>query len=373
MASKTQGRQEFKELDGAEMPQAWSLNSSRPAKAAASNVRILKAVFNLFVDAGTAWSQDKASLYAASIAYYMTFSIVPMLVLTISIASRVFSQAVIEGQLVSQIENFIGSEAAILLQNLLRNASIGSSSFTIISALILLWAASGVFTHLKRALDIIYGVTPRPMPPTRGVLHAIRTRFFSFAMVLFMGLLLLVALALNTVVTAMGGFLVDYFPELAELNTTITRFIAPTIMFLLFGIVFKTLPEARIAWRDVWLGSGVTTLLFLLGNFFISLYLRISNIGSVYGAAGSLIIMLVWIYYSAQIVMYGAEFTKIFAIRYGGGIIPRSQAITLAEFYSHHVESSFNNQESRTEESGSTRISEQIEEIAEGAPLGEQE
>jgi membrane protein len=303
----------------------------------------------------------------------MTFSIAPMLVLTISIASRVFSQAVIEGQLVSQIDSFIGSEAAILLQNLLRNASLGSSSFTIISVLILLWAASGVFTHLKRSLDIIYGVTPRPMAPSKGVIRALRTRFFSFAMVLFMGLLLLVALALNTVVTAMGTFLVEYFPELAELNATITRFIAPTIMFLLFGIVFKTLSEARIAWRDVWLGSGVTTLLFLLGNFFISFYLSISNIGSVYGAAGSLIIMLVWIYYSAQIVMYGAEFTKIFAIRYGGGIVPRSQAITLAEFYSYHVESSQNNEDVRSLPPDLPRISQKTEELAEDVTLSEQE
>jgi membrane protein len=211
------------------------------------------------------------------------------------------------------------------------------------------------------------------MAPSRGVIRAIRTRFFSFAMVLFMGLLLLVALALNTVVTAMGTFLVEYFPELAELNATVTRFIAPTIMFFLFGIVFKTLSEARIAWRDVWLGSGVTTLLFLLGNFFISFYLSISNIGSVYGAAGSLIIMLVWIYYSAQIVMYGAEFTKIFAIRYGGGIVPRSQAITLAEFYSHHVESSENNDGSYSLAPNSPRISEKTEELAEDEALTGQE
>ena len=305
-------------------------------------MRILKEIINLFLDAAMAWNRDKASLYAASIAYYMTFSLAPMLVLTISIASRVFSQAVIEGQLVSQIETFVGAEAAILLQNLLRNARIGSSSFTIISILILLWAASGVFNHLKRALDIIYGVTPRPMPATEGVLHYLRNRSFSFAMVLFMGILLLIALSLNTVITSMGSFLVEHIPELSEVNTTITRFIAPTIMFVLFGIVFKTLPEARIAWRDVWLGSAVTTLLFLLGNVFIGYYLSISNVASVYGAAGSFIIMLAWIYYSAQMVMYGAEFTKIFAIRYGGGIVPSSQAITLAEFYNHHAEGSLN-------------------------------
>ncbi len=336
-------------------------------------MRIVKAIFNLLVDAGTAWSQDKASLYAASIAYYMTFSIAPMLVLAIAIAGRVFSQAAIEGEIVAQAQTLIGPEAALLLQNLLQSASFGSSSFTIISSLFLLWAASGVFNHLKRALDIIYGVTRRPMPPSRGILHAIRTRFFAFAMVIFMGLLLLIALALNTVVTAMGSYLVEYFPELTVANSTIARFIAPSIMFLLFGIIFKALPEAHIAWRDVWLGAGVTTLLFLLGNFFISYYLTITNIGSVYGAAGSLIVVLVWIYYSAQIVMYGAEFTKLFAIRYGSGILPSREAITLAEFYSNHVESSIDHNGQREQSGDAPRVTDQVEETAEDASYAEQD
>jgi membrane protein len=345
----------------------------RLSKANNEGMRIAKAIFNLLVDAATAWSQDKASLYAASIAYYMTFSIAPMLVLAISIAGRVFSQAAIEGEIVAQVEAYIGSESALLLQNLLHHASFGSSSFTIISSLFLLWAASGVFNHLKRALDIIYGVTRRPMPPSRGILHALRTRFFAFAMVIFMGLLLLIALALNTVVTTMGSLLVEYFPDLAEANSTIARFIAPTIMFLLFGIIFKALPEARIAWRDVWLGSAVTTLLFLLGNFFISYYLSITNVGSVYGAAGSLIVVLVWIYYSAQIVMYGAEFTKLFAIRYGSGILPSSQAITLAEFYSNHVESSVDLSDLRNQTSGGPRVTDEVEETAEDPSYIEQD
>jgi membrane protein len=185
--------------------------------------------------------------------------------------------------------------------------------------------------------------------------------------------LLLLALTLNTVVTAMGSFLVEYFPELTAANVAITRFIAPTIMFFLFGIIFKTLPEAHVAWRDVLLGSGVTTLLFLLGNFFIGLYLRITNVGSVYGAAGSLIVVLVWIYYSAQIVMYGAEFTKIYAIRYGSGIVPRSQAITLAEFYSHHVESSVDLNGLREDTGENRRVVEQVKEMAEDPSFVEQE
>jgi membrane protein len=298
-------------------------------------MRFIKAIFSLVVDAGIAWGQDKASLYAAAIAYYMVFSIAPLLVLVIAIAGRFFGEVAVEGQIVAQVEDIIGAEAAILLQNLLSNALGSSSSFTIISVAILLWAASGVFNQLKRALDMIYGVIPKQMPGLSGALHVVRTRAVTFLMVLFMALLLLAALALNTVAGRFGDWLLIYLPDLAALNTYVTRFISPFIMFALFSILFKTLPEAQVAWRDVWLGSLVTTLLSLLGVYFIGIYLSIADVGSVYGAAGSLIVALVWIYYSAQIMMYGAEFTKIYANRYGNSIVPNSTATTLAEHYNH--------------------------------------
>lgn len=298
-------------------------------------MRIITAAFRLLADAGIAWMQDKASLYAAAIAYYMVFSIAPLLVMAISIAGRFFGRVAVEGQIVTQVEGFIGPEAAILLENLLTSALEGSSSFTLISGAILLWAASGVFNHLKRALDIIYGVIPTPSAGLRGALHVIRTRALTFLMVLFMAILLLISLALNTVAATLGNWLSHFFPELATINTYVTTFITPFILFTLFSILFKMLSEARVAWRDVWLGALVTTLLFLLGVYVIGFYLSIGNVGSVYGAAGSLIVALVWIYYSAQIVMYGAEFTKIYANKYGTPIVPRSTATSLAEHYSN--------------------------------------
>ena len=296
-------------------------------------MRIIKAIFSLLVDAGMAWSQDKASLYAAAIAYYMAFSIAPLLILSIAIAGRVFGQVAVEGEIVAQVEGYIGVEAAVLLQSLLRSAAGSSSSFTLISVAVLLWAASGVFNHLKRALDIIYGVIPKQMPGLSGAIHMVRTRALTFLMVLFMGVLLLFALALNTVAATFGSWLVQYFPDLAAINTYVTQFIAPFLMFTLFSILFKMLTDARVAWRDVWLGSLVTTLLFSLGVYLIGIYLSFANVGSVYGAAGSLIVALVWIYYSTQILMYGAEFTKIYANRYGSRIVPRSTATSLAEHY----------------------------------------
>jgi membrane protein len=298
-------------------------------------MRIIKSIFSLFADAGMAWSQDKASLYAAAIAYYMAFSIAPLLVLSIAIAGRVFGQVAVEGEIVAQVEDFIGAEAALLLQNLLSNAVGGSSSFTIISVAVLLWAASGVFNHLKRALDIIYGVIPKQMPGISGAIHIVRTRALTFLMVLFMGVLLLASLALNTVAATFGTWLAQYFPDLASINSYVTKFITPFIMFTLFSILFKMLPDARVAWRDVWLGSLVTTLLFSLGVYLIGIYLTIANVGSVYGAAGSLIVALVWIYYSTQILMFGAEFTKVYANRFGRRIVPRRTATSLAEHYNN--------------------------------------
>ena len=298
-------------------------------------MRIIKDFFTVFIETGTAWSQDKASLYAAAIAYYMVFSIAPLLVFVIAIAGRIFGQPAVEGQIVAQVEHIVGPEAAILLETLLQNAMSGSTNFTLISMAVLLWAASGVFNHLKRALDIIYGVIPKQIPGIKGFIFMIRHRFLAFAMVLIMGILLLGSLALNAVAATLGNYLVQYLPEVATLNTYFTRIITPFILFMFFSIIFKMLPDARVAWRDVGLGAVVTTLLFLLGIYIIGIYLSFTNVGSVYGAAGSLIVVLAWIYYSTQIVMYGAEFTKIFANKHGRYIVPSSNATSLAEHYNN--------------------------------------
>ncbi len=298
-------------------------------------MRIIKAIFSLLADSAIAWSQDKASLYAAAVAYYMAFSIAPMLILIIAIAGRVFGQVAVEGRIVTQVESYIGVAEATLLQDILTSAVGNSSGFPLISLIVLLWAASGVFNHLKRALDIIYGVIPKQEPGIKGAIHMVRTRALTFLMVLFMGMLMLFALALNTIAATFGSWLIHHFPDLAAINTYVTKFITPFIMFTLFSLLFKLLSDARVAWRDVWLGSLVTTLLFSFGVSLIGVYLSLADVGSIYGATGSLIVALVWIYYSTQILMYGAEFTKTYANRYGRPIVPRRSATSLAEHYTN--------------------------------------
>ncbi len=298
-------------------------------------MRVISNFFSVLVEAGQAWSQDKASLYAAAIAYYMVFSIAPLLVFVISIAGRVFGQAAVEGQIVAQVSGIVGQEAAALLESLLENAISGSSSFTLISVAILLWAGSGVFNQLKRALDIIYGVIPKQIPGIKGILFMIRHRFLAFAMVLLMGVLLLASLAVNAVAATLDSYIALYLPEFATVNTYIGRLLTPVILFVLFTIIFKTLPEAVVAWRDAAVGALLTTLFFLLGIYLIGIYLSFTNVGSVYGAASSLIVVLVWIYYSTQILMYGAEFVKVYANSQGRPVLPSSSANSLAEHYNN--------------------------------------
>jgi len=295
----------------------------------------VKSIFELLRDAGQAWAQDKASLLAAAIAYYTVFSLAPLLVFSVAIAGFVFGEAAVEGQIVAQIEGVVGREAAVLIQSLIENAQQGAGGVlaTTISTALLLLGASGVFNQLKAALNRIWGITLEPVKGLQGVLNLARTRALGFAMVLFIGLLLVVALALNLFVATLGHYLVQLLPELGPLLRYVNLVVTPVIMVLLFAILFKTLPDAAVAWRDVWLGAGVTTLLFALGIYLISFYLRRSSAGSVYGAASSLIVLLLFIYYAAQILLYGAEFTKVYANRYGKRIKPANNAMFIVERY----------------------------------------
>ncbi len=296
-------------------------------------MRALRAFFGVVVAAGEAWSLDKVSLFAAAIAYYTIFSLTPLLALTVALAGIVFGPSAVEGEIVSQIEQIVGPEAAVLVENLLESALQGASEATIISIVIVLFGASGVFNQTKRALDVIFGVIPRADNGVQGVFGYIKTRSLSFLMVFVMGLLLLSFLALNTLFSVFSEFVIKEFPAIGQTLPSVNTLVSPVILFVFFSLIFKTLPDIEIAWRDVWLGAAVTTGLFLLGGYVISFYLRLNVVASVYGAASSLIVILVWIYYSAQIVLYGAEFTKVYARRLGRGIRPSESAQFIAERY----------------------------------------
>jgi membrane protein len=296
-------------------------------------MKILKALFELLRDAGLRWAEDKASIFAAALAYYTVFSLAPLLVLGIAIAGRILQESNVQDIILKYASESLGPEIAGLIAELL-TGGIGETSGvlpTIISTLVLLWGATGVFNHLKRALNTIWGVEPELPTGLHGVIYFIKTRGLAALMVLGVGFLFVVAFVLNTILTTLDEFLLRWFPDIAmQIDNSLVSFMLSWVVpAIAFAIIFKALPDARVAWRDVWAGAVVTAVLFALGNYGISVYLAYSNVASAYGAAGSLIVMLLWIYYSAQIFFYGAEFTQIFANRYGSKVVPASNAVAI--------------------------------------------
>ncbi|MCA9952598.1 MAG: YihY/virulence factor BrkB family protein [Anaerolineales bacterium] len=298
-------------------------------------MQLIKGFFQSFIDAARAWLEDRVSLYAAAIAYYLVFSLAPLLVLAISIAGLVLDEQLIQNEIIALVEQYIKTDAsqeiAIFILDMIEGAMNGSASTGIISFIILIFAASGIFNKLKGALDLIFGVIPRPQVGIQAALITIRTRAVSSLMVLLMGGILMIIMMLNTILSILNNQIATYFPSIAEIIPSVNTYIIPIVMVFLFTILFKTLPHAIISWWDVLIGAAVTTVLILIGNYIINIYLRFSSTASVYGAAGSLIVILAWIYYTAQIMLYGAEFTKSLANRMGRPIVPAEDGMYLAD------------------------------------------
>lgn len=297
-------------------------------------MKILKAFFELLRDAGLRWAEDKASIFAAALAYYTVFSLAPLLVLGVAIAGRILRESNVQDIILQYVTENLGTDIADLIAQLLAGGGTWNTSgvlATIISTLVLLWGATNVFNHLKRALNTIWGVEPKLPTGLHGVVYFIKTRGLASLMVLGVGFLFVAAFVLNTVLTTLDQFLLKWFPDLALQidNSLISFLLSWVIPAVAFAIIFKALPDAKVAWLDVWAGAGLTAVLFALGNYGISIYLTYSSVASAYGAAGSLIVMLLWIYYSAQIFFFGAEFTQIFANRYGSKVVPADNAVAV--------------------------------------------
>jgi membrane protein len=296
-------------------------------------MNVLKAIFELLRDAAMRWAEDKASLYAAALAYYTVFSLAPLLVLGVAIAGRILRDSNVQDLIITYANESLGSDIASLAEQLLAGATQETSGVIapIISTAVLLWGATGVFNHLKRALNTIWGVEPELPTGLHGVLYFIQTRGLAALMVLGVGFLFVTAFVLNTILSTLDQYLVKWLPELApQIDNSLVSFVLSWLVpAIAFAVIFKALPDAKVAWRDVWLGAAVTAGLFALGNYGIGIYLRYSSAASAYGAAGSLIVMLLYIYYSAQIFFYGAEFTQIFANRYGSKVVPAENAVAI--------------------------------------------
>lgn len=289
----------------------------------------IKTIFNLFKDTFTEWQEDKASRLAAALAYYTIFSLAPLVIIILGLVGYIFGQEATSGYLVEQMQGLVGQEGAALIQTIIAGAAQPTSSIvaTIIGLVTLLLGASGVFGQLQDALNTVWGVAPKP---GLGIWGFLQTRFLSFTMVLGIGFLLLVSLVLSAALSALDQFLVTLLSDASALALQLLNLVLSFgLVILLFAMIFKILPDVQIEWRDVWLGAAVTALLFSVGKFLLGYYLGRQSFGSTYGAAGSLLLILLWVYYSAQILLFGAEFTQVYTKRFGSGFRPAKNAIIL--------------------------------------------
>ena len=258
------------------------------------------------------WLEDKAPRLGAALAYYTAFSLSPLLVIVIAIAGLVFGKEAAEGQIIAQMQGLVGQDGAQAIAGMVQNARKPSSGIiaTVVGLATLLIGATGVFGELRDALNTIWEVQPRP---GRGLTGLIKGRFLSFTMVVGVGFLLLVSLSVSAGLAAMGRFLGSMLPGLVILSQIINFVVSFSVIGMLFALIYRYLPDLKIPWHDVWIGAALTAGLFEIGKFLIGFYLGNSSISSAYGAASSLAIILVWIYYSAQIFLLGAEFTHVYA------------------------------------------------------------
>ena len=259
------------------------------------------------------WSKDNVPRLGASLAYYTLFALSPILVIAITIAGSVFGADAVRGQIVGEIDGLIGKQGAEAVQSLLQGAHRDQAGTLalIVGTITLIIAASGAFLELQHALNAIFRV--KTDPKKSGIERLILSRLRSFGLVVSIGFLLLVSLLVSAALSALTMRIQHSEFGGPVLLQAVNLVVSLGVMTLLFGLIYRVLPDVRLAWRDVWTGAFVTSLLFSIGKFLIGLYLGQSSVASSYGAAGSVVVLLVWVYYSAQVILLGAEFTRVYA------------------------------------------------------------
>jgi membrane protein len=284
-----------------------------------------KTLWEILKETGSDWSKDNATRLAAALAYYTVLSIAPLLVVAVSVAGLVFGEDAAKGQIAGQLSAVVGPQAGAGIQTLLSNAKSPEDGTlgSIIGIVVLLFGASGVFGELQASMNGIWKVEPKP---GLGIWGWLRARFFSFSMVLGVAFLLLVSLLLSAVLAGMAGAFSHALPGGAVLWEGVNFVVSFGVITVLFALIFKVVPDVQIQWKDVWIGAAVTALLFTVGKFGLGLYLGRASVASPYGAAGSLIVLVIWVYYAAQILFMGAEFTQVYARHRGSRIAPSEHA-----------------------------------------------
>jgi membrane protein len=286
--------------------------------------KVLMATFGGF-------SSDNGLKFSASLAYYTVFSLAPLLILIISVTGFFLGPDAATGKLYPEIEHYVGSKAAIQIQEMLKGLEFSGKTglAVIISVITLLIGASSIFLEIQDSLNTIWRVKAKPK---KGWVKMLQNRFLSFSLIISLGFLLIASLAVNIAIAALSSQIIRFLPSVTKyLIQGINLFVSFAVISVLFGIIFKFLPDVKIKWKDVRSGAMFTAILFMIGQYIISLYIQYTAQGSTYGAAGSLIVILVWIYYTSAILYIGAEFTQVYAEAIGSRIEPAEYAVHIQQ------------------------------------------
>ena len=285
----------------------------------------MKEYLGLFKQTFREFGEDKAPRLGAALAYYTIFSIAPLLLIAVSIAGLVFGQEAAMGQISAQLKSVFGPDTAKALEEMIEKAAKPKegTAAAIIGVAMLLFGAAGVFGQLKDALNTIWDIEGKK---AGGIISIIRQRFFSILMVMGVGFLLLVTLVFDATIAAAGKYMGGRLPGGEGLLQVLQLVISFGLVSLVFALIFRYVPDIRVPWRDVWRGAVLTAILFVLGKFGLGMYIGKAAVGSTYGAAGSLVVLLIWVYWSAQILFFGAEFTQVYArSREADRVVPASR------------------------------------------------
>ena len=279
----------------------------------------------------TEFGNDKGMKLSASLSYYTIFSLAPFLLIMISLAGIFFEKKSVQEKIYGQIQSLAGSSTAEQVQEIIKNVNTShhTNAGAIIGAVILIIGATGVFTEIQDSINYIWSVKAKPK---KGWLKLIVNRALSFSLVISFGFMLIVSLVVNALMDLLSDVLKRYFADYTiYIFYVVNIFVIMLVISSLFAIIFKVLPDAKIRWKDAFIGASFTAVLFLIGKFLIGLYIGKSNIGLTYGTAASVIVILLWVYYSSVILFFGAEFTKVYALKYGGGITADSTAVFIVK------------------------------------------
>lgn len=285
-----------------------------------------KNVIEILKESAVSFNNNSDLKFSAALSYYTIFSLAPMLILAISIGSLLFGREAIQGHLFGQINGLVGNAASLQIQEMLAKITLEKNSVmaTVIGIVTFFIGATGVFGEIQSTINMIWGLKAKPK---KGFLKYLVNRLLSFAMVVTIGFLLVVSMVASSLINLLNTELSEFLPNTTFIIILVTNGVGLLIITLLFTLVFKFLPDSVVRWKDAFVGSLFTSVLFLLGKYLIGLYLANSANSSIYGAAGSLIILLLWIYYSSILLYFGAEFTKAYAVKYGNGIMPNKLSV----------------------------------------------